>query len=133
MRKIISISTLLIAAMAAHAGVIDGSVTLSGLGSGQGWNDGSYYTGYVTLTFNGTAYTGLCIDALHEAEPGATWQAIYVPLTDPSIDSVLATYFPAIAPADYTLLLEADVLGYLDMAGASEATTIDLQHECGTV
>ena len=60
MRKLIVILTVTMAAVAAHADGIQGAVTLTGLGNGQGWNDGSYYTGYVTLDFAGTAYTGLC-------------------------------------------------------------------------
>jgi hypothetical protein len=124
-----AILTLTIAAMDAHATATEGPVTLTGLGNGQGWNDGSYYTGYVTLTFNGTDYTGLCIDALHDASPNSTWEAIYVPLSDPSINAVLAAYFPNIPPSLYTSLLQADVLAFLDLAGANEATSVSLQHE----
>jgi hypothetical protein len=129
MRKLIAILTLMIAALAAHAGAIQGQATLTGLGNGQGWNDGSYYTGYVTLTFDGTDYTGLCVDALHDASPNSTWDAIYVPLSDPSIDAVLAAYFPNTSPSLYTALLQADVLAFLDLAGADEATSVSLQHE----
>ncbi len=128
MRTPITILMLLFTALAARASTIEGPVTLSGLGDGQGWNDGSYYTGYVTLTFNGVSYTGLCIDALHEATVN-TWEAIYIPLSDATIDAVLAQYFPSILPSFYTSLLQADALGFLDMAGANEATTIGLQHE----
>jgi hypothetical protein len=107
-----------------------GQVTLSGLGDGQGWNDGSYYTGYVTLSFNGTDYTGLCIDALHDASPNETWNAIYVPLSDvTTLSAVMAAYFPATAPSNDTASLYADVVAFLMMAGADEATTIQLQHE----
>jgi hypothetical protein len=128
MRKLIAILTLTIAALAARAGTIQGPVTLTGLGNGQGWNDGSYYTGYVTLTFDGTDYTGLCFDALHDASPNSTWDAIYVPLSDPSINAVLAAYFPNTSPSVYASLLQADVLGFLDLAGANEATSVSLQH-----
>src|ERR1022692_1856729 len=77
------------------------TVTLSGLGNGNGWNDGAYYTGYVTLDFNGTNYAALCIDSLHKAALdfngtnyaalcidalhetyGNSWDAVYVPLSD---------------------------------------------------
>ncbi|MGA3018735.1 MAG: hypothetical protein ABSF62_16565 [Bryobacteraceae bacterium] len=129
MRKLIAILTLMIAALAAHAGTIQGPVTLTGLGNGQGWNDGSYYTGYVTLNFDGVDYTGLCVDALHDASPNTTWDAIYVPLSDPSINAVLASYFPNTLPSLYTALLQADVLAFLDLAGANEATSVSLQHE----
>jgi len=108
---------------------MQGPVTLTGLGNGQGWNDGSYYTGYVTLTFDGADYTGLCIDALHDASPNSTWEAIYVPLSDPPIDAVLAAYFPNTSPSLYTGLLQADVLAFLELAGANEATSVSLQHE----
>ena len=129
MRTPIAILTLMIAALAAHAGTIEGPVTLSGLGDGQGWNDGSYYTGYLTLTFSGVNYTAVCIDALHEATVGNTWDAIYVPLSDTSINAVLAAYFPTTAAALYTSLLQADILAFLELAGTNEATTISLQHE----
>src|SRR5271157_3135680 len=129
MRKLIVILTLTIAALAARAGTMQGPVTLTGLGNGQGWNDGSYYTGYVTLTFDGTDYTGLCVDALHDASPNSTWDAVYVPLSDPSIDAVLAAYFPNTSPSLYTGLLQADVLAFLELAGANESTSVSLQHE----
>ena len=129
MRKRIAILTLTIGALAAHAGNIQGPVTLTGLGNGQGWNDGSYYTGYVTLTFDGTDYTGLCVDALHDASPDTTWEALFVPLSDPSINAVLATYFPDISPSFYSSLLQADVLAFLELAGGNEATSVSLQHE----
>jgi hypothetical protein len=129
MRKLIAILTLTIAALAARAGTMQCPVTLTGLGNGQGWNDGSYYAGYVTLTFDGADYTGLCVDALHDASPNSTWDAIYVPLSDPSIDAVLAAYFPNTSPWLYTALLQADVLAFLELAGASEATSVSLQHE----
>ena len=115
--------------VALQADTLRGPVTLTGLGSGQGWNDGSFYTGYVTLNFNGTDYTGICVDALHDATPGATWDAIYVPLTDPSLSAVLTSYFPNTLPSMYVTLLKADIAGFLDMAGASQSTTITLQHE----
>src|ERR1022692_2455878 len=120
MRKLIAILTLTIGALAAHAGTIQGPVTLTGLGNGLGWNDGSYYTGYVTLTIDGTDYNGLCIDALHDASANSTWDAIYVPLTGPSIDAVLASYFPNTSPSLYLTLLDADVLAFEELAGANE-------------
>ena len=129
MRKRIAVLTLMIATLAARADTIQGPVMLTGLGNGQGWNDGSYYTGYVTLTFDGTDYTALCVDALHDASPNSTWDAIYVPLSDPSINAVLAVYFPNTAPSLYASLLQADVLGFLDLAGGTEATSVSLQHE----
>ena len=128
MRKLIVILTVTMAAVAAHADGIQGAVTLTGLGNGQGWNDGSYYTGYVTLDFAGTAYTGLCVDALHDAVPNTTWDAIYVPLSDPIMDAVLAAYFPKTSASVYASLLQADVLGFLDLAGANEATSTSLQY-----
>ena len=129
MRKPIVILTLMIVAVAGRADTLPGPVTLTGLGNGQGWNDGSDYTGYVTLSFQGTDYTGLCMDALHDASPNSTWSAIYVSLSDPSIDNVLAAYFPNIAPSLYTALLQADVLGYLDLVGGNQATSVSVQHE----
>jgi hypothetical protein len=129
MRKLTTILTLTIAALAAHAGTIQGPVTLTGLGDGQGWNDGSYYTGYVTLSLDGVDYTGLCFDFLHDASPNSTWDAIYIPLSDPSISAVLTAYFPDTSPSLYTGLLQADVLGFLGLAGSNEATTVYLQHE----
>jgi len=129
MRKLIAILTLTIAALAARAGTMQGPVTLTGLGNGQGWNDGSYYTGYVTLAFGGVDYLGLCIDALHDSSPNSTWEAIYVPLSDPSLNAVLAAYFPNTSPSLYTSLLQADVLAFLGLAGANEATAVSLQHQ----
>lgn len=129
MSKPIAILTLMIAALAAHAGTIQGPVTLTGLGNRQGWNDGSYYTGYVTLTFDGVDYTGLCVDALHDASPNTTWEAIYIPLSNPTINAVLAAYFPNTSPSLYTSLLQADVLAFLYMAGGNQANSVSLQHE----
>ena len=129
MRKPIAILTMTMAALGAHAGTIQGPVTLTGLGNGQGWNDGSYYTGYVTLAFDGSDYTGLCVDALHDATANSTWEAIYVPLSDPSIGAVLAAYFPNTSPSLYASLLQADVLAFLDLAGGNQATSVYLQHE----
>ena len=129
MRKLIAILTMVIAALAAHAGTIQGPVTLTGLGNGQGWNDGSYYTGYVTLAFDGADYTGLCVDALHDASANSTWEATYIPLSDPSINAVLAAYFPNTAPSQYSSLLQADVLAFLGLAGGIQATSVFLQHE----
>jgi hypothetical protein len=129
MRTLIVILTLMIASVAAHADTIPGPVTLTGLGNGQGWNDGAYYTGYVTLTFDGADYTGLCFDALHDASPNSTWDAIYVPLSDPSLSAVLAAYFPNTSPSLYTSLLQADIVAFLELAGGNQTTSVALQHE----
>jgi PEP-CTERM motif len=129
MRTAIAILILMTVAMAAHAGVIDGSVTLSGLGNGQGWNDGSFYTGYVTLDFDGVDYTGLCIDAMHDSNSGDTWNAVYIPLGDPALAAALAVYFPNTPAALYNSLLKADILAFTDLAGANEPNTITLQHQ----
>jgi len=131
MRIYIVTPLLMLFALTAMAGPItSGPVTLSGLGNGQGWNDGSAYTGYVTLSFNGTDYAGLCIDALHEAAPNSTWDALYVPLSDTAtLNAVLASYFPNTPSSAYTTKLYADMVGFLMMAGAGQASTINLQHE----
>lgn len=122
---------LMIFSVTAFAGPISsGPVTLSNLGNGQGWNDGSYFTGYVTLSVNGTDYTGLCIDALHEATANSTWNAVYVPLSDTvTLSAVLAAYFPQILPSAYTTKVNADVLGFLLLAGAGAELSTALQHE----
>jgi len=57
---------MLLALAATAAPIQPGLVTLAGVGNGQGWNDGHAYVGYVTLRLNGTDYTALCVDALHE-------------------------------------------------------------------
>jgi hypothetical protein len=69
------------------------------------------------------------VDALHDASANSTWDAIYVPLSSPNIDAVLAAYFPNTAPSLYSALLQADVLGFLQLAGANEATSVSVQHE----
>lgn len=131
MRKYMVTPLLLLSALTAMAGPISsGPVTLTGLGNGQGWNDGSFYTGYVTLSLNGVDYTGLCIDALHDAAANSTWDALYVPLSDtPTLNAMMATYFPNTPSSAYATKLYADVVGFLMMAGAGQALTIDLQHE----
>lgn len=129
MRKPIPILTLLFAVLAARATTIQGPVTLTGLGNGQGWNDGAYYTGYVTLDFDGIDFTGLCVDALHDADANSTWNAIYVPLSGLTIDAVLAAYFPNTSPLQYPALLQADVLGFMELAGGNQATSVSVQHE----
>jgi hypothetical protein len=130
----ISIATppllMLFALTAMAAPITSGPVTLSGVGNGQGWNDGSAYTGYVTLTINGVTYTALCVDALHESAADSTWSALYVPLSDtPTLNAVMAAYFPNTPPSMYATKLSADALGFLMMAGASKDPTIQLQHE----
>jgi hypothetical protein len=129
--SIVSPPLLMLCALTAMAGPITpGPVTLSGLGNGQGWNDGSFYTGYVTLTINGVNYTALCVDALHETAANSTWNALYVPLTDTDIlNVVMAAYFPNTPSSAYTSKLYADVIGFLMMAGAGQAPTVNLQHE----
>ena len=129
MRKLIPALILLIAVLATHATTIQGPVTLTGVGNGQGWNDGSYYTGYVMLDFDGADLTGLCIDALHDASDNSTWDAVYVSLSDPTIDAVLAAYFPNTSPSQYTALLRADVMGFNELAGGNQATSVSVQHE----
>jgi hypothetical protein len=106
------------------------TVTLSGLGNGNGWNDGAYYTGYVTLDFNGTNYAALCIDALHETY-GNSWDAVYVPLSDTTtISSVMLAYFGTSDPGVYLPKLSTDISGYLALTGVGENVALNnaIQH-----
>ena len=57
---------MLLALTAAAAPMPPGLVTLAGVGNRQGWNDAHAYIDYVTLRLDGTDYTALCVDALHE-------------------------------------------------------------------
>src|ERR1017187_4430763 len=70
MRLLVVAAILIAGVFAATAG----EVLFSGLGNGYGWNDGAYYTGYVTLGFDGKDYAGLCVDALHDTY-GNSWDA----------------------------------------------------------
>jgi len=117
---------LLIGSIGAAAETVD----FSGLGNGKGWNDGAYYTGYVTLRFQGTNYAALCIDALHETR-GTSWNAIYVPLSDTvGISSVMQAYFGTSDPAVYLPRLSSDASGYLMLRGVGEDVTAnnEIQH-----
>jgi hypothetical protein len=129
--SIVTPPLLMLVALTAMAGpIVSGPVILFGLGNGQGWNDGSAFTGYVTLRNDGVNYTALCIDALHETAANSTWNALYVPLSDTAVlNAVMAAYFPSIPSAAYTTKLYADVVGFLMMAGAGETLTNNLQHE----
>lgn len=104
-------------------------VILSGLGDNQGWNDGAYYTGYVTLDYNGQDYAGLCIDALHETY-GNSWNAAYVPLTDTTdLSAVMQAYFGD-GPSVYLPNLYADLVGFAELSdpALTESTNNDVQH-----
>src|ERR1035441_8678213 len=117
---------LFVGAMNATAGTVD----LSGLGNGQGWNDGAYYTGYVTLDFDGKDYAGLCIDALHDTY-GNSWQGVYVPLSNTdAISQVMLAYFGTSDPGIYLPRLLKDVSGYLMLydVGQDEAANNSIQH-----
>jgi hypothetical protein len=117
---------LTFAALTASAG----PVSISGLGNGQGWNDGSYYTGYVTLGFDGTPYPGLCIDALHEAT-GDSWDALYIPLTNTAaVTNVMRAYFGVTDPSVFLPKLYADMAGYamLSGIGSNQTANTDIQH-----
>ena len=107
------------------------TVALSGLGNGKGWNDGAYYTGFVTLKFEGTNYAGLCIDALHETS-GASWDAAYIPLSDTiAINKVMLAYFGTSDAAAYLPKLSTDISGYLMLSGVSDDVAINnaIQHD----
>lgn len=104
---------------------------LSGLGNGLGWNDGSYYTGYVTLGFEGQNYTGLCIDAFHDTF-GDSWNAVFVPLADTAaVRDVMQAYFGITDPLVYLPKLSADLTGYTMLAsiGNDVAANNTIQHE----
>jgi len=121
---------MLLALTAMAAPIQSGLVTLADAGNGQGWNDGHAYTGYVTLNLNGTDYTALCVDALHETAVNSTWNALYVPLSDTdTLRAVMAAYYPNTAASTYTAGLYVDVVGFLMMLGADKNLAIALQHE----
>jgi len=105
-------------------------VALSGLGNGQGWNDGSYFTGYVTLTLDGADYRGLCIDALHDTI-GTSWNAVYIALTDPRVAGVMQAYFGITDPAVYQPKLNTDTVGYalLSTIASDVAENNLIQHQ----
>lgn len=118
---------LLTVSMAATASPLQ----LSGLGNGLGWNDGSYYTGYVTLGFEGQNYTGLCIDALHDTF-GDSWNAVFVPLSDQAaVRDVMQAYFGITDPLVYLPKLSADMTGYtmLGSIGSDVAANNAIQHD----
>lgn len=126
MRIRIGILIFVLASLTATAG----TVTLSGLGNGQGWNDGSYYTGYVTLGFDDTSYSGLCIDALHETR-GDSWEALYIPLTDTAtVTNVMLAYFGTSDSTVYLPKLYLDMAGYtmLSTIGTDKVSNDDIQH-----
>ena len=106
-------------------------MNLSGLGNGDGWNDGAYYTGFVTLEFDGTNYAGLCIDALHDTH-GTSWDAVYVPLSDTkAVSKVMQAYFGTSEAAVYLPKLTTDISGYLTLDDVGEDVTLNnqLQHD----
>jgi len=108
-----------------------GTLQMSGLGDGQGWNDGSYYTGYVTLRYQGIDYAALCIDALHETV-GTMWDALYIPLTDTADLSVaMQDYFGISDPAVYLPKLYADMTGWeqLSAVDLTEPENNTIQHD----
>jgi hypothetical protein len=108
-----------------------GTVDLSGLGNGKGWNDGTYYTGYVTLGFEGHNYAGLCIDALHDTY-GTSWQGVFVPLTDAdAISKIMLAYFGTSDPSVYLPKLSADITGYLMLNAVGEGVAANnaIQHD----
>jgi len=126
MRLFICIFTLTVGAFGASAD----TVTISGLGNGQGWTDGAYYTGYLTLSMDGTDYVGLCIDPLHETT-GVSWNAVYIPMTDTAdIAGAMAAYFGLSDPATYLPVLYAGATGFnmLASVGTDEAANNDIQH-----
>ena len=126
-RKRIPIVGLLLAAGSLTAAA--DPLVMSGLGNGLGWNDGSYYTGYVTLTFDGGNYAALCVDALHDTF-GNSWNAVYIPLTDAAdLAKVMQAYFSITDPAIYLPKLYADVIGWAELsAGVAETVNNNIQH-----
>ena len=103
---------------------------MSGLGNGQGWNDGSYYTGYLTLNFEDTDYRAICIDALHPTA-GYSWDGMYIPITDfTTTGTALGVYFGITDAAVYLPKLYADMAGYamLNGIGPDRAANNDIQH-----
>ncbi|MBZ5619589.1 MAG: PEP-CTERM sorting domain-containing protein [Acidobacteriia bacterium] len=127
MRIYIGILVLTFASMSASAD----TVTITGLGNGHGWNDGHYYTGYVTLDFDGKVFPGLCIDALHETTKDS-WDALYIPLTDAAdVAAVMSVYFGIDDTAVYSPKLFADMAGFAMLSGiGSDKTANDnIQHD----
>lgn len=104
-------------------------LVMSGLGNGLGWNDGSYYTGYVTMAFEGKNYPALCIDALHDTF-GNSWNAVYIPLTDTAdLAKVMQAYFSITDPAIYLPKLYADMAGWSELSGGvTETVNNNIQH-----
>jgi len=125
MRANIGITILLLASTSLMADTI----TMSGLGNGQGWNDGQFYTGYLTLTTDGADYQAICIDALHEA--GGSWDGMILPLTDSQIPAVMLAYFGVTDPAQFWPGLYADAVGYtiLTGVGSDEGMNNQIQHD----
>jgi hypothetical protein len=124
---------LLIAAvmMAGAVAATADEVVMSGLGNGLGWNDGAYYTGYVTLKFDSQSFSGLCIDALHDTY-GDSWDAVYVPLTDATdLAAVMKAYFNSTNPSVYMPKLIADMTGWTELSdvGSNEAANNSIQHD----
>ena len=105
-------------------------LVMSGLGNGQGWNDGAYYTGYVTMAFQSKNYAALCVDALHETFANS-WEAAYIPLTDTAdLAVVMKNYFGITNPAVYLPKLYADITGWLELSvvGSDETANNNIQH-----
>ena len=116
--------------LTASLGASASPLQLSGLGNGLGWNDGSYYTGYVTLGFEGQNYAGLCIDALHDTF-GDSWDAVFVPLSDTAaVGDIMRAYFGVTDPSIYLPKLSADLTGYTMLAsiGNDVAANNAIQH-----
>ena len=127
MRLLVVAAILIAGAFAATAG----EVLFSGLGNGYGWNDGAYYTGYVTLGFDGKDYAGLCVDALHDTY-GNSWDAVYVPLTDAAdLTAVMQAYFNITDPSVYMPKLIADMTGWAELSdvGSNETANNNIQHD----
>ena len=91
---------MLLALTAAAAPMPPGLVTLAGVGNRQGWNDAHAYIDYVTLRLDGTDYTALCVDALHETAVNSNGSFI-----DSHGNQV------AFSTANFGLLVDADYLG----------------------
>lgn len=107
-------------------------VTITGLGNGQGFNDGQYYTGLLTLNFGTLQYQALCIDPLHSTT--SSWDGTYIPLSNTSlINSVLSVYF-GVTPTYGATVLHADEAALLLLtsinngAGNAQTTVVNDQH-----
>lgn len=126
-KRLLVVGAILMAA--AFAASAD-ELTYAGLGDGQGWNDGAYYTGYVTIAFDSQNYAGLCVDALHETF-GNSWDALYVPLTNaPELAAVMQAYFGVANPNVYMPDLIADMAGWMELSGvgSNETANNNIQH-----